>query len=514
MKLFWKIIVLILTIAIGFTITSYLAIRSVSSKANFEFANQFMQSQKESINTYLSDQSYQLLATARDYAHWTDFRDALLSNNVEWISENTTDYIIETDMLDVDSVFIDFPDSGSVFSVGSLTKDIFSSLKQVQEIEVFNIDRVQLYWIEGSIYILSGSYISDNQLENKSGAFILARKFDDLKFESLAPYIDSKHLLSLDVSDKKSNYSFDSLSGILEFDAPIYDGAKNIAYLHLKYDISSFLKLFSTSAKTIFTIIIINVLLAVVIFGVKMSDWNKKLVSIIDNINFIASNKKYDLKLEEKGGFEALNLSRSINRLTTQINDHLDSIETHYIESIEVIAKAMEVNDPYTKGHAERVSDFSVKLAKAGNYAVDIEHLHLAGLLHDIGKIGIPHHILNKPGKLDDAEYTIIKSHSEKGYAILSTASIFEDVKHMVLYHHEKFDGTGYPSGIEGEDIPLGAKILAIADVFDAISSNRAYRDAMPLDKVIRIMKSESGKAFDPNILEVFLTIAEDLYPS
>jgi putative nucleotidyltransferase with HDIG domain len=513
MKLFWKIIGLIFSIALGFTLAAFLTIQSVSQKAHLEFIEQFKDSQILSIQTYISDQSYQLLASARDNAHWTEFRDALLSDDKTWLSENITDYMVENEMLNVDSVFINFPEASQTIATGKLDIPTMTSLKQAREIEVFNIDRVQLYWINDALYILSGTYISNNDAVAKSGIFILARSFDNLTISNLNDYIDSQHLLSISISDKELKSSFDSTSGILKFDAPVYNGIEDIAYIHLEYDISSFIKLFSKSAKTIFTIIVICVVIAVSIFAVQMNVWNKRLVKIIDDINIIASTQQYDLKLQEKGGFEAVNLSRSINRLTTEINDHLDSIENHYIESIEVVAKAMEVNDPYTKGHAERVAEFAVEIAKAGNYDIDIEHLRLAGLLHDIGKIGIPHHILNKPGKLDDSEYIIIKSHSEKGYAILNTASIFEDVKHMVLYHHEKFDGSGYPTGISGNNIPLGARILAIADVFDAISSDRAYRDAMPFEKVMSIMVSESGKAFDPDILEVFLKISDDIFP-
>ena len=134
------------------------------------------------------------------------------------------------------------------------------------------------------------------------------------------------------------------------------------------------------------------------------------------------------------------------------------------------------------------------------------------GLFHDIGKIGVPDSILQKNDKLTDDEYSEIKNHPTIGAHILSTASIFQDILPIVKYHHEKYDGTGYPEGLKGNDIPYLARITAIADTFDAMTSKRVYRNAMPLETVIEEFKKCRGTQFDPEIDDVFLNILQNDY--
>jgi len=174
---------------------------------------------------------------------------------------------------------------------------------------------------------------------------------------------------------------------------------------------------------------------------------------------------------------------------------------------------ALEAVDVYTKGHSERVSHYSVELAKAIQYE-DVESIRLSGLLHDIGKISVDTKILNKPSGLTPAEFEEIKRHPVMSYQILEASDIFKDVKNIVKYHHEKMDGTGYPDGIKGDDIPIGARIVAIADVFDSLTSKRSYREAMTVQDALEIIENTKGSHFDLDLVEAFLPIANAVYAS
>lgn len=172
-----------------------------------------------------------------------------------------------------------------------------------------------------------------------------------------------------------------------------------------------------------------------------------------------------------------------------------------------------EAIDSYTKGHSDRVSEYAVLIGKKlGLSDEDINTLRVGGLFHDIGKIGVPDSILSKDSKLTDDEYSKIKKHPIIGADILSNDTIFSNVLPVVKYHHERYDGNGYPENLKGEDIPYLARITAIADSFDAMTSKRTYRDSLPLDVVKSEIKRCKGSQFDPNYADAFLDILNNEY--
>lgn len=176
--------------------------------------------------------------------------------------------------------------------------------------------------------------------------------------------------------------------------------------------------------------------------------------------------------------------------------------------TLTALARAVDAKSPWTAGHSERVTENALKIGKAlGLSDSELEDLHRGGLLHDIGKIGIPASILDKPGKLSDEERQIIQEHPRKGGRILEPIAAYAPVIPIVLQHHEHFNGKGYPDGLAGEDISLGARILGVVDVFDAIISDRPYREGMELERTIQIIKQESGKQFDPKVVRAFLEV-------
>jgi len=177
-----------------------------------------------------------------------------------------------------------------------------------------------------------------------------------------------------------------------------------------------------------------------------------------------------------------------------------------YVESIHALVNLMETRDPYTKRHSVKVSNLAVMLAKKiGLSKTETGHIKLAGILHDIGKIGIPEKVLLKNSSLNKEEYDEVKKHSAIGAEIIKPLKFFAEIIIMVRHHHENYDGTGYPDGLKGEDIPMGSRIMAVADAFDALTNTRAYRGAYDFEKAIEIMKKENGKKFDPALFSAFM---------
>lgn len=172
--------------------------------------------------------------------------------------------------------------------------------------------------------------------------------------------------------------------------------------------------------------------------------------------------------------------------------------------------ETLEARDAYTKQHSARVTRYAATMAKAlGRSDEEIEILQVAANLHDIGKIGIPDHILLKPGKLTEEEYEVIKRHPLIGSHIIGHFDMWSKEQRVIRAHHERWDGRGYPDGLKREQIPYLARIIAIADVYDALTSDRSYRTRMPVDKAVAILRENSGSQFDPEIAELFLHLLD-----
>jgi HD-GYP domain-containing protein (c-di-GMP phosphodiesterase class II) len=190
--------------------------------------------------------------------------------------------------------------------------------------------------------------------------------------------------------------------------------------------------------------------------------------------------------------------------------DMYDDLEVFVINVVKSLVYAIEAKDEYTRGHSERVNRYAMLMAT--RLRLDEKQrkgLHWASMLHDIGKIGSPETILNSPGALTDAEYSIIKSHCEKGCDILKPLEQLSTSLPGVLHHHERYDGQGYPHGLKGEDIPILSRIIAVADTFDAITSNRAYRPGKTAKEALEIIENVAGTQLDPDLVNVFKEVLE-----
>ena len=206
-----------------------------------------------------------------------------------------------------------------------------------------------------------------------------------------------------------------------------------------------------------------------------------------------------------------LQLEELMMDLEKKVEEKTKQIEQISFETIATIASMIEAKDSYTKGHSIRVSEYSARLAKKLGWGEEkIQNLKYIALLHDIGKVGIPDSVLNKPGKLTEIEYGIIKSHTTIGGDILGEIETIPDVALGAKYHHERFDGKGYPEGLGGDEIPEVAKIICICDAYDAMSSKRVYRDKLPVEVIIKQFEEGKGTQFDAYYTDVFLELIKD----
>lgn len=203
-------------------------------------------------------------------------------------------------------------------------------------------------------------------------------------------------------------------------------------------------------------------------------------------------------------------LARSVYKMEESVASNIELLTRMTTETALALASAIDAKDKYTHGHSTRVADYSLSIARAsGKSAAECRDIYLAALLHDVGKIGIPSSIINKPGKLTDEEFQMIKTHPVIGRQILTNISQTPHIAEGAYYHHERYDGKGYPEGLSGRNIPDIGRIIAVADAYDAMTSNRSYRDTLSQDMVRREIENGVGSQFDPEYARVMLVLID-----
>ena len=201
---------------------------------------------------------------------------------------------------------------------------------------------------------------------------------------------------------------------------------------------------------------------------------------------------------------------KTIRKINLELHESNQKLQEAYMGTVESLRLAVDAKDTYTKGHSDRVAYYSRMIAKEMGFDEnEQERIYIGGLFHDIGKIGVPDSILQKPDKLTDEEYSEIKNHPLIGAQIISAATIFEDILPIVKHHHERFDGRGYPSKLSGKDIPIYARIAAIADAFDAMTSDRQYRKGLSFEQAINEIIKNYDIQFDGEIARKFVDIIQ-----
>ncbi|MGA8763928.1 MAG: HD domain-containing phosphohydrolase, partial [Candidatus Sulfotelmatobacter sp.] len=217
------------------------------------------------------------------------------------------------------------------------------------------------------------------------------------------------------------------------------------------------------------------------------------------------------LKLENRT--YQTNLESLVEARTDQLQDAMGELERSYDITLQALGDALDLKDAETEGHSKRVTAFTIAIARAmGVPREQIPVIARGAFLHDIGKMAIPDAILRKPGKLDADETGIMREHCYRGYQMLKKISFLAEACDIVYSHQEKFDGTGYPRGLKGHEIPLGARIFSVADTLDAIISDRPYRPARSLPAARKEIQEWSGRQFDPEVVEVFQKMPDEVF--
>lgn len=215
-----------------------------------------------------------------------------------------------------------------------------------------------------------------------------------------------------------------------------------------------------------------------------------------------------DLKITVKRAIESFELKRANSQLILELQTALSRVENLSIGAISALANALDAKCDYTSGHSVRVSRYALAIGRQlGLSAEELKDLELAGVLHDIGKIGVPETILWKPGRLDLEEQEIMSLHPTRSFEMILDIAEFERVRKWVLHHHEHLDGSGYPDGLAGDDIPLGARIVLVADAYDAMTSDRPYRKSIGYENAGKELRKYAGKQFDPSMVEALLAV-------
>ena len=214
------------------------------------------------------------------------------------------------------------------------------------------------------------------------------------------------------------------------------------------------------------------------------------------------------LKIRVRNLVDLIKLQRDLHHEVKVKTAELESLSMHVVHAL---AKTVDVKDSYTIGHSERVADYSKEIARRYGYNEDRqEEIYIMGLLHDVGKIGVPEHVLSKPARLTDEEFAMIKQHPVEGAEILKTVTEMPKLVTGARWHHERFDGRGYPDGLKGEEIPEEARIIAVADAYDAMTSNRSYRGQLSQDIVKSEIEKGMGAQFDEKFARIMLQMIDE----
>ncbi|MFN2145070.1 MAG: HD domain-containing phosphohydrolase [Anaerolineales bacterium] len=224
------------------------------------------------------------------------------------------------------------------------------------------------------------------------------------------------------------------------------------------------------------------------------------------------SSGNLNVKVEPIGEDEIAVLTRTFNQMVSNLRESNDLIIDAYDKTLEGWSKALELRDRETEGHTIRVTRMTLALAKLYGFDGDqLENIRRGSLIHDIGKFSVPDSVLLKPSTLTDDEYDVMKEHPVHAYEMLSNIPFLQGAIDIPYCHHEHWDGGGYPQGLKGEEIPVAARLFTVCDVWDAITTDRPYRDAMSQKKAVKLMREGSGTTFDPNIVDLFLDNLDSL---
>ncbi|MCF7925421.1 MAG: HD domain-containing protein [Candidatus Izimaplasma sp.] len=457
----------------------------------------------DSLNLYFSNQFDNMEILTRAHAYWTDALNNVNSENESWVNNYLSEYLTDGNY-NVDFVYLTNESSTFKNAVG-IDIDTISDSTIYTTVLSENEEARAIIEVDNKIYMVTGYPFATDDQQNKQGAFLIGRELNQGTLDDL------KILIGQDLYDEHLNITVDK-----NFD-PLEDYEHNIfsvesidetlyVHIHFDYQFSNYLN------KTIKGYLLVISLLVLVIFAITIFSlfdrFKKEMDKTLSQLSEIDVSNNHFRPLQPSKAPEFNNIIKVINQLGINIESNIEKLMQKNLEVVELLSTASEINDPYTSQHSNQVSVVSTLIAQKLNLP-EVNKVKLCAKLHDIGKVFIQLNILNKEEKLSQKEFEAIKKHPEFGAELLTNLTQFDDIRLGVLHHHEKYDGTGYPSKLKGKDIPIYARIIAVADVFDALLSRRPYRKSFSREKALEIMAQGRDKHFDPDILDVFFELVE-----
>lgn len=396
-----------------------------------------------------------------------------------------------------------------------LTVLLQGSRQQIDELTVSNLELARLSHTDG----LTSLYNHRFMMERCSSEFNRAKRYNS-GLSCVLIDIDNFKLFNDTYGHQFGDFVLKKLGALLKKTARSsdicgrYGGEEFIVLipLPLKEAMEYVLRLHSTIAEHVFAdgenSARITVSIGLADYRCDMQAWSE-MISRADQVLYLAKNSGRNLVrvwTERNDEPEEIIDNSSVNQLKKQFTDIYQQVKSSYVESANALLKAIDAKDHYTFRHSQNVARYAILLAEAlGLRKQEIEIVKNAALLHDLGKIGIDERLLVKKGALSGAEYEIMKKHPVIAVNIIKNISLLAREIPLILHHHERYDGLGYPHGLKANEIPLGAKILAIADAFDAMTTSRQFRPKMPVSQALQQIAAEKSHQFDPQLVDVFL---------
>jgi len=469
----------------------------------------FKNSKINQIEYFVDDNFEDLENLITSHAVWTDAIDAMAAEDVDWMYNNASGYIVDDANLNIDYIYTADEISNFEMAYSSIGLIDIKEIRGYEEALIHDNTYKEVVWFEDNPVLFVSSPFYDDDYGNPNGCYIIGRILKKEDFADLEKLLTNKSVKQIKVTQSPIIRT-KRIKNQVEINHQILDGSE--VYFYVVISIEYLEGIYSGMTELTLWVLSLVAVVVVTILIMNIKKLSRRLIKVIEVVKDISAGN-YHIKLDYKESKlmpEINQLVESINIMSDDIESHIETIESHsksidnrYFDMIELLVDTVEMNDSYTYHHSVSVSDFAMLIGCAIEFD-DLENLELASKLHDIGKISISTEILNKPGKLTKEEYEVIKTHSREGYKLLNKVEKFEIAKYGVLYHHEHYNGKGYPNGLKGDEIPLMAQIITVADVYDALTSDRAYRDALTCKDAMKILFEEKGRMLNPELVDVF----------
>lgn len=499
--------IIILIIVIG-TLTASLSVYFSNENNWVIYRQDFVEQKQALLSHYILSTQTSLRNNIDYYNESDDLISATLNKETRWFEEvfyptmllqqtNSADYVIVSDAL---GEF--YWSNDSRFDEQFLTSYLFGKTLSDKETEhnITLIDNRHALVVTGPIQL--------DRTHQTTGLMAMVKFLDQANLEEYQQFLGTDLMRFKFIHRNEIDPLEEVISPSITVQGEV---ASSVYIIEMVYDnVKLYNVFYSQRNQAIYIIFIsaasVGVAILVFLFIVvkRLSEITNVVTGIAagDYSNKVATSRRLSLH-------EMDNLSKAINRMSDDIQSHLSTIDQNYLEMVDVIINAVEINDAYTSSHNIEVGNYAKLIAEEIQFK-RIDDIVLAARLHDIGKISISGEILNKPGRLTDEEYEVIKTHPTEGYKIIESIDYFNHIKLGVKYHHEHWDGTGYPEGLKEEEIPLIAQIIAVADVYDAVTSDRSYRRALSHEEGKKVIINGSGNLFNPLLVEAFMNRLDD----